>query len=167
MKNRFLIIGILVVLMMITSSFSISAQKIKTTNESAVNTSLDCILDNSSYVAIEGEITGKIFNIHAYYIVDGVDNDFHRESWECTITEESGINFEVPKPQDEQDHYQITGQLEGYKSNTVDFYITPEDDWAWVRVKLTPSINSKSTNPTILKFLDMFPILCQLLKLLH
>jgi len=156
MKNKLLIYAILIILMMISSSFMISAEKI--------NSSKNKNKESTSSVEIQGEITGLIFDIHAYYIVDGIDNSFHRESWECTITEESGINFYVPKPNDQRDHYQITGELEGYKSKTVDFYVTPSDDWKWVQVTLTP-IKSKSINPVILNFLNFFPMFYDILKI--
>lgn len=145
MKKRYLIIGIIVTLSLIISSIAIPAQQTKTTSKSNLD----------PYVMIEGEITGIIFDIHAYYIIEGVDNDFHQESWECTITELSGINCYVPAPVDEQDHYRVAGQLEGYKTNTVDVYVTPDDDWVWVHVILTPTFNSKVANPLILRFLNL------------
>jgi hypothetical protein len=111
------------------------------------------------YVMIEGEVTGIVFDIHAYYIINGVDNDFHQESWECTITEESGINCIVPVPEDGRDHYTLTGIKSGYRTNIVDIYITPDDgDWVWAQVELIP-ILSKTVNPTFLKILNLFPII--------
>ena len=154
MKKRLMIIAIIISLTVVTSTFTISAQQTKTANESNLD----------PYVMIEGEITGIIFDIHAYYILDGVDNDFHQESWECTITEESGINCLVPTPEDERDHYRLTGQLEGYKTNSVNVYVRPGKDWVWVHVVLTPTIKSKTANPIGMQLLNLFPMLQKLIN---
>jgi hypothetical protein len=105
-----------------------------------------------------GDITGIFFDIHAYYIVDGVDNDFHKEGWECSIPEEDAIFFYVSKPEDGKDHYQMTGQKGGYKTRTVDFYVSSEDEYVGVHVILFPIIKSRTTD------ISFFQIFSSLIK---
>lgn len=144
MKKKVLIIGMIAIFSIIISSFTISAQQTITIKKS----------NKDPYVTIEGEITGIIFDIHGYYIFEGVDNDFYSEGWECTIPYVSGINVLVPTPEDEQDHYRITGKKEGYKTKTVDLYVTPEDDWKYVHISLTPIVRSKNFNLPFFRFLN-------------
>jgi len=57
------------------------------------------------------------------------------------------VPFEVyvPVPSDGRDQYRITGQADGYKTRTVDVYVTPQDDYIWVNVILYPSLSRSKT----------------------
>ena len=156
MKKRLIILGVITLLILIVANSTISAQR-------TTNTSNNCNLD---HVYMEGEVTGIIFNIHAYYIVEGVNVDFHQESWECTINEESGIHCYLPvPPENVEHHYTLTGKKEGYRTNTVDFYVTDDDWFVWAQVELTPTLSTKTVNPAFLKFLEFFPVLRELFGL--
>lgn len=139
MRKRMIIFSIMLILTIVSCNMNISGkQTTEITNKNDVGAS----------IMIEGEVTGIFFNIHAYYIIEGIDVDFHQESWECTINCESGIHCIVPVPTDGIDHYTLTGQLEGYRTNTVDIFVFPDEDWVWAQVELTPILSFNMASPT-------------------
>ena len=139
---KIIAIGIIAILAVIPSTISISAQSIKSTNNSTDIAHNENILNNLDSAIIGGDVLGLIFDIQAYVICDGVDNDFHGECWESTTPFETGFKFYVPIPED-QDHYQLTAQKYGYKSKTIDVYLTPEESMEYKEISLYPDIKSK------------------------
>jgi len=132
MNVKICAIGIVAILALIPSTLSISAQHIKSSNNSY----------NIDTAIIGGDVLGLIFDIQAYVICDGVDNDFHGEVWESTTPYETGFKFNVPIPQD-QDHYKVTARKNGFKSKTIDVYLTSEDLMEYKEISLYPDIKSK------------------------
>ncbi len=142
MKMKIIAIVIIAILALILSSISISAQYVKSTNNSTDILYNENIVNNLDSAIIGGDVLGLIFDIQAYVICDGVDTDFHDEGWESTTPFEPGFKFYVPIPED-QDHYKITAQKNGYKSKTIDVYLTPENSMDYKEISLYPDIKSK------------------------
>lgn len=142
MKMKIIAIGIIAILALIPSTISISAQYVKSTNNSTDIAHNENIVNNLDSAIIGGDVLGLIFDIQAYVICDGVDTDFHGECWESTNSFEPGFKFFVPIPKD-QDHYKVTAQKNGYKSKTIDVYLTLEDSMEYKEISLYPDIKSK------------------------
>lgn len=151
MKMKIFVIGIIAILALIPSTLSISAQQVKSTNNSINITHNECKSNDLESAIVGGDVLGLIFDIQAYVICDGVDNDFHGECWESTILFKPGFEFSVPTPKD-QDHYKVTAQKNGYKSKTVDVYLTPEDTIEYEDIILCPDLKSISKTAVSILF---------------
>ena len=154
MKMKICAIGMVAILALFPSTLSISAQHVISTNNSTNIEHDKCILNTLDSAIIGGDVLGLIFDVRAYVICDGVDNDFHGVVWESTTPFGPGFEFNVPIPED-HDHYKVTAQKKGYKTKTVDVYLTPEDPIEYVHIILYPDFKSKSRAP-IFHFFSFF-----------
>ena len=143
MKMKICAIGIIAILAFIPITLSISAQHIISTNNSSNIGHSKCISNTIESAIIGGDVLGLFFDIQAYVICDGVDNDFHGVVWESTSPFGPGFEFSVPTPQD-HDHYKVTAQKQGYKSKIIDVYLTPEDSMKYIDITLSPDLKSKT-----------------------
>jgi len=142
MKMKIITIGIITILALIPSALSISAHYIKPTNSSTDIAHIKCNSNNLDSAVIGGNVLGLIFDIQAYVICEGMDKDFHDECWESTTDDETGFKFYVPIPED-QDHYRITAKKYGYRSKTIDVYLSPEESIIYKDISLFPEIKTK------------------------
>jgi hypothetical protein len=151
-EKKIILFSSIIVLFIVSCSGLISAQMNQINNSQK-----QLIKNNSDYGWIYGDVGGLIFDIRAYVICHGVDNGFHQEYWECTIPMESGFDFYVPYPED-VDHYTITAMHDDYYTKVVDVYLTPDDNWQGVYIRLIPKIKSYSIDPEslFLKFSELF-----------
>ena len=152
---KIIAIGIIAILAVIPSTISISAQSIKSTNNSTDIAHNENILNNLDSAIIGGDVLGLIFDIQAYVICDGVDNDFHGVVWESTTPFGPGFKFSVPIPED-HDHYKVTAQRDGYKSKTIDVYLTPEEPNEYLDISLSPDLKSKTPLFIFFNFIRQF-----------
>jgi hypothetical protein len=155
MNIKICAIVIVTILALIPCSLSISAQYIKPTNNSTNIEHTKSISNTLESAVIGGDVFGLIFDIQAYVICDGVDNDFHGVVWESTTPFGPGFKFSVPIPED-PDHYKVTAQRNGYKSKTIDVYLTPEEPNEYLDISLSPDIKSKTPLFIFFNFIRRF-----------
>lgn len=139
---KIITIGIIAILALIPSTLSISARYLEPTNSSTDIAHFKNVSYNLDSAIIGGNVIGLIFDIQAYVICEGMDKDFYGECWESTDPYETGFKFYVPQPED-QDHYRITAQKYGYRSKTIDIYLSPEESIIYKDISLFPEIKTK------------------------
>ena len=145
MKNKIFVVFLIVVIALVCCNIAVSSRQIQ--NNQTIHPS-----NSDSYVTIWGNVRGIIFDIEqAHVIIEGVDNDFYKETTECSIPFESPFEFYVPEPEDAQDHYRVTGEKEGYKTNTIDVFVKPGDDYIWIEVILTRDFSTKTRMPLFIQ----------------